>query len=151
MQGKFGFMTLHDANNWKTLAMLYERTFELYISLSSKIQDDMFPEIVKIFNETMDNADTSQEIKQIQETTKEIHKKVFEIAEQYGNMKLDAYETAGQKYEKVGDLQNAAEIYMHSYDYCQDKSVELFDEIARKPHTNDKTNVENTSKRHKYE
>ena len=125
-------MTLHDADNWKAIAMLYERTFELYISLSSKIQDNMFPEIVKISNKAMDNADVSKEVKQIQETTKEIHQKISETAEQYGKMKLDAYETAGQMYEEVGDLQTAAEMYMHSHDRCQDKSVEIFETLAKK-------------------
>ena len=97
-------MTITNPNKWKATAMLYERTFEIYISLSSKIQDNVFPEIVKISKEAMTSGDVSEHVEQIQETTKEIHKKISETAEQYGKMKLDAYETAGQMYEEIGDL-----------------------------------------------
>jgi uncharacterized coiled-coil DUF342 family protein len=124
-------MTIPNANKWKAIAMLYERTFEIYISLSSKIQDNVFPEIVKISKEAMSSGDVSEHVEQIQETTKEMHKKISETAEQYGKMKLDAYETAGQMYEEIGDLQNAAEMYNYSYDYCLDKSMELFEKIAK--------------------
>ena len=44
-------------------------------------------------------------------------------------MKLDAYKTAGQMYEEIGDLENAAKMYSYSYDYCVDKSVELYEKI----------------------
>jgi len=128
-------MTITNPNKWKATAMLYERTFEIYISLSSKIQDNVFPEIVKISKEAMTSGDVSEHVEQIQETTKEIHKKISETAEQYGKMKLDAYETAGQMYEEIGDLQNAAEMYNYSYDYCLDKSMELYERIAKEQKT----------------
>ena len=127
-------MTITNPNKWKATAMLYERTFEIYISLSSKIQDNVFPEIVKISKEAMTSGDVSEHVEQIQETTKEIHKKISETAEQYGKMKLDAYETAGQMYEEIGDLEHAAEMYHYSYDYCLDKSMELYEKIAKTRH-----------------
>jgi uncharacterized coiled-coil DUF342 family protein len=124
-------MTVEDAKKWESIAKLYEKTFEYYITMASKIQDNMFPEIVKISKEAMSNGDVSEHVDQIQETAKEMHKKISETAEQYGKMKLDAYETAGQLYEEIGNLQNAAEMYNYSYDYCLDKSMELFEKIAK--------------------
>jgi len=124
-------MTIHDAEKWKVLAELYEKTFSLYISLSSKIQDNMFPEIVNISNEPISNVEISLHVESIQETTREIHQKISDTAEHYGKRKLDAYETAGQMYEEVGDLKNAVEMYSYSYDYCLDKSMELYEKIAK--------------------
>ena len=128
-------MTIPNANKWKAIAILYERTFEIYISLSSKIKNNMFPEIVRISKEAMSSGAVSEHIDKIQDTTKEIHKKISETAEQYGKMKLDAYETAGQMYEAMGDLENAAEMYNYSYDYCLDKSMELYERIAKEQKT----------------
>ena len=95
----------------------------------------MFPEIVRISKEAMSSGAVSEHIDKIQDTTKEIHKKISETAEQYGKMKLDAYETAGQMYEAMGDLENAAEMYNYSYDYCLDKSMELYERIAKEQKT----------------
>ena len=130
-------MTIKEAEKYKSIARLYEQTFEYYIALASKIQDNLFPEIVKISKEAMTIGNVSEHVVQIQETTKEIHEKISKTAEQYGKMKLDAYETAGQMYEEIGDLQNAAEMYNYSYDYCLDKSMELYERIA-KEQKNDK-------------
>ena len=46
-------------------------------------------------------------------------------------LKLDAYKTAGEMYEEIGDLENAAKMYSYSYDYCMDKSVELYEKISK--------------------
>jgi uncharacterized coiled-coil DUF342 family protein len=124
-------MTIEDAKKWEAIARLYEKTFDYYITLASKIEDNLFPEIVKISNEATTISDVSEHTDKIQDTTKEIHKKIFETAEQYGKMKLDAYETAGQMYEEIGDLEHAAEMYHYSYDYCLDKSMELYEKIAQ--------------------
>ena len=124
-------MTIEDAKKWESIAKMYEQTFEYYVTLASKIQDNLFPEIVRISKEATTISDISEHTDKIQETTKEIHKKISDTAEQYGKMKLDAYETAGQMYEEIGDLQNAAEMYNYSYDYCLDKSMELFEKIAK--------------------
>ena len=127
-------MTIEDAKKWEAIARLYEKTFDYYITLASKIEDNLFPEIVKISNEATTISDVSEHTDKIQDTTKEIHKKIFETAEQYGKMKLDAYETAGQMYEEIGDLEHAAEMYHYSYDYCLDKSMELYEKIAKTRH-----------------
>ena len=124
-------MTIPNANKWKAIAMLYERTFEIYISLSSKIQDNVFPEIVKISREVMTDNDVSPYVEKIQEITKEIHQNISSIAERFGILHMDAHKTAGKMYEEIGDLENAAEMYARSYDYCQDKSVELYEQIAK--------------------
>jgi len=125
-------MTILNANKWKAIAMLYEKTFEIYISLSSRIQDNVFPEIVNISKDAMNDNDVSPYVDEIKETTKEVHQKISFIAERFSSLHLDTHETAGKMYEEVGDLQNAAEMYMHSYDYCQDKSVEIFEMLAKK-------------------
>ena len=125
-------MTILNANKWKAIAMLYEKTFEIYISLSSRIQDNVFPEIVNISKDAMNDNDVSPYVDEIKETTKEVHQKISFIAERFSSLHLDAHGTAGKMYEEVGDLQNAAEMYMHSYDYCQDKSVEIFEMLAKK-------------------
>ena len=124
-------MTIPNPNKWKATAILFERTFEIYISLSSKIQDNVFPEIVKISKDAMDNDDVAPYVEEIKETTKEIHQNIFSIAERFGILHMDAHKTAGKMYEEIGDLENAAEMYARSYDYCQDKSVELYEQIAK--------------------
>ena len=124
-------MTIPNPNKWKATAMLYERTFEIYISLSSKIQDNVFPEIVKISREVMTDNDVSPYVEKIQEITKEIHQNISSIAERFGILHMDAHKTAGKMYEEIGDLENAAEMYAHSYDYCLDKSMELYERIAK--------------------
>ena len=124
-------MTIPNPNKWKATAILFERTFEIYISLSSKIQDNVFPEIVKISREVMTDNDVSPYVEKIQEITKEIHQNISSIAERFGILHMDAHKTAGKMYEEIGDLENAAEMYAHSYDYCQDKSVELYEQIAK--------------------
>jgi len=44
---------------------------------------------------------------------------------------MDAHEIAGEMYEEVGDLENVAKMYSHIYDYCLDKSMELYERIAK--------------------
>ena len=61
----------------------------------------------------------------------EVWKKVDKSTEIYQEMKLDAYKTAGEMYEEIGDLENAAKMYSYSYDYCMDKSVELYEKISK--------------------
>jgi hypothetical protein len=124
-------LTIKEAEKCKSVAQLYEQTFEYYVALASKIQDSLFPEIVKISKKAMTFGDVSEHVAQIQETTKEIHEKISKTAEQYGKMKLDAYEIAGQMYEEIGDLEHAAEMYSYSYDYCLDKSMDLYEKIAK--------------------
>jgi hypothetical protein len=46
----------------------------------------------------LEKQDVSEQINQIQETTKKTRKKISETTEQYDKMKLDRYETAGQMY-----------------------------------------------------
>ena len=124
-------MTIPNPNKWKATAILFERTFEIYISLSSKIQDNVFPEIVKISRDVMADNDVSPYVEKIQEITKEIHQNISSIAERFGILHMDAHKTAGKMYEEIGDLENAAEMYARRYDYCQDKSVELYEQIAK--------------------
>jgi hypothetical protein len=54
-------------------------------------------------------------------------------------MKMDAYKTAGEMYEEIGDLENAAEMYHYSDDSGMDKAMELWDIIAEK-NRNDQKN-----------
>ena len=115
----------------KTVAMVYEKIFEMYISLSSTINENMFPKIVKESKKVMSKNDISKQVDQIQNTTKEIHKNISNAAYYFGEIHMAAHETAGKLFEESGDLKNAAEMYMHSYDYCQDKAVELFEKIAK--------------------
>ena len=124
-------MTIPNPNKWKATAMLFEKTFEIYISLSSKIQDNVFPEIVKISRDVMADNDVSPYVEKIQEITKEIHQNISSMAERFGILHMDAHKTAGKMYEEIGDLENAAEMYARRYDYCQDKSVELYEQIAK--------------------
>jgi hypothetical protein len=129
-------MTIPNPNKWKAIAILYERTFEIYISLASKIQDNVFPEIVKISKDAMANDDVAPYVEEITETTKEIHQNISSIAERFGILHMDAHKIAGEMYEEVVDLENAAEMYSHSYDYCLDKSIKLYERITKEQKNN---------------
>ena len=144
-------MTVEDAKKWESIAKMYEQTFALYVSLRGKIQDNAFPFIDNIAKEALSNVDLTgsfptniqnkdkvfhsddipEHVHQIRENIKEVWKKVDKKTEIYMVMKLDAYKTAGQMYEEIGDLENAAEMYSCSYDYCLDKSMELYEKIAK--------------------
>jgi len=144
-------MTVEDAKKWESIAKMYEQTFALYVSLRGKIQDNAFPFIDNIAKEALSNVDLTrsfptniqnkdkvfqsddiqEHVHQIRENIKEVWKKVDKKTEIYMVMKLDAYKTAGEMYEEIGDLENAAEMYSCSYDYCLDKSMELYEKIAK--------------------
>ena len=144
-------MTVEDAKKWESIAKMYEKTFALYISLRGKIQDNAFPFIDNVAKEALSNVDSTgsfstniqnknkvfksdsipEHVFQIRETIDEVWKKVDKSTEIYQEMKLDAYKTAGQMYEEIGDLENAAKMYSYSYDYCMDKSVELYEKISK--------------------
>ena len=144
-------MTVEDAKKWESIAKMYEKTFALYVSLRGKIQDNAFPFIDNVAKEALSNVDSTgsfstniqnknkvfksdsipEHVFQIRETIDEIWKKVDKSTEIYQEMKLDAYKTAGQMYEEIGDLENAAKMYSYSYDYYVDKSVELYEKIAK--------------------
>ena len=144
-------MTVEDAKKWESIAKMYEKTFALYVSLRGKIQDNAFPFIDNVAKEALSNVDVSgdfsintqnkdkvfksvsipEHVFQIRETMNEVWKKVDKSTEIYQEMKLDAYKTAGQMYEEIGDLENAAKMYSYSYDYCMDKSVELYEKISK--------------------
>jgi transcriptional regulator of heat shock response len=144
-------MTIQEAEKWKSIAQLYEKTFALYVSLRGKIQDNEFPVIDNIAKEALSSGELSEyfstnlqnkdkvfksdniqeHVYQIQENIEEVWKKVDKTTDIYMEMKMDAYKTAGEMYEEIGDLQNAAEMYSYSYDYCLDKSVELYEKIAK--------------------
>jgi len=144
-------MTVEDAKKWESIAKMYEKTFALYVSLRGKIQDNAFPFIDNIAKEALSNVDLTrsfptniqnkdkvfqsddiqEHVHQIRENIKEVWKKVDKKTEIYMVMKLDAYKTAGEMYEEIGDLENAAEMYSCSYDYCLDKSMELYEKIAK--------------------
>ena len=144
-------MTVEDAKKWESIAKMYEKTFALYVSLRGKIQDNAFPFIDNVAKEALSNVDSTgsfstniqnknkvfksdsipEHVFQIRETIDEIWKKVDKSTEIYQEMKLDAYKTAGQMYEEIGDLENAAKMYSYSYDYCMDKSVELYEKISK--------------------
>ena len=144
-------MTVEDAKKWESIAKMYEQTFALYVSLRGKIQDNAFPFIDNAAKEALSNVDVSgdfstniknkdkvfksdsiqEHVFQIRETMNEVWKKVDKSTEIYREMKLDAYKTAGQMYEEIGDLENAAKMYSYSYDYCMDKSVELYEKISK--------------------
>ncbi len=143
-----------EAEKWKAIAKMYEQTFALYVSLRGKIQDNAFPFIDNVAKEALSNVDLTEtfstniqnkdkvfqsddiqeHVHQIRETINEIWKKVDKSTEIYQEMKLDAYKTAGEMYEEIGDLENAAEMYSYSYDYCLDKSIELHEKIAKTRH-----------------
>ena len=144
-------MTVEDAKKWESIAKMYEKTFALYVSLRGKIQDNAFPFIDNIAKEALSNLDSTrsfptniqnkdkvfqsddiqEHVHQIRENIKEEWKKVDKKTEIYQEMKLDAYKTAGEMYEEIGDLENAAKMYSYSYDYCMDKSVELYEKISK--------------------
>ena len=144
-------MTVEDAKKWESIAKMYEKTFALYVSLRGKITDNAFPFIDNVTKEALSNVDSTgsfstniqnknkvfksdsipEHVFQIRETIDEIWKKVDKSTEIYQEMKLDAYKTAGQMYEEIGDLENAAKMYSYSYDYCMDKSVELYEKISK--------------------
>ena len=144
-------MTVEDAKKWESIAKMYEKTFALYVSLRGKIQNNAVPFIDDIAKEALSNVDLTgsfstniqnknkvfksdsipEHVFQIRETIDEIWKKVDKSTEIYQEMKLDAYKTAGQMYEEIGDLENAAKMYSYSYDYCMDKSVELYEKISK--------------------
>ena len=144
-------MTVEDAKKWESIAKMYEKTFALYVSLRGKITDNAFPFIDNVAKEALSNVDVSgdfsintqnkdkvfksvsipEHVFQIRETMNEVWKKVDKSTEIYQEMKLDAYKTAGQMYEEIGDLENAAKMYSYSYDYCMDKSVELYEKISK--------------------
>ena len=144
-------MTVEDAKKWESIAKMYEKTFALHASLRGKIQDNAFPFIDNVAKEALSNVDLTgsfptniqnkdkvfysndlrEHVHQIRETIDEVWKKVDKSTEIYQEMKLDAYKTAGQMYEEIGDLENAAKMYSYSYDYCVDKSVELYEKISK--------------------
>ena len=144
-------MTIEDAKKWESIAKMYEKTFALYISLRGKIQNNAVPFIDDVVKKALSNVDLTgsfptniqnkdkvfksdsiqEHVFQIRETMNEVWKKVDKSTEIYQEMKLDAYKTAGQMYEEIGDLENAAKMYSYSYDYCMDKSVELYEKISK--------------------
>ena len=75
--------------------------------------------------------DIREHVQQIRENIREVWNTLDKKTEIYQEMKLDAYKTAGQMYEEIGDLENAAKMYSYSYDYCMDKSVELYEKISK--------------------
>jgi hypothetical protein len=156
-------MTIQEANKWKAIGKLYGQSLDLYISLYKKIQDNAFSFIDNISKEALSSGDLPEyfctdirnknklpnkeamsgnileHVYQIRENIKEIWEKVYETADIYGEMRLNVYKTAGEMYEEIGDLENAAEMYSYSYDYCLDKSMELY-EIIAKEQKNDQKN-----------
>ena len=144
-------MTVEDAKKWESIAKMYEKTFALYISLRGKIQNNAVPLIDDIVKKALSNVDLTgsfpsniqnkdkvfhsqdipEHVHQIRENIKEVWNTLDKKTEIYQEMKLDAYKTAGQMYEEIGDLENAAKMYSYSYDYCMDKSVELYEKISK--------------------
>ena len=144
-------MTVEDAKKWESIAKMYEKTFALYVSLRGKIQNNAVPFIDDIAKEALSNVDLTgsfstniqnknkvfksdsipEHVHQIRETIDEVWNTLDKKTEIYQEMKLDAYKTAGQMYEEIGDLENAAKMYSYSYDYCMDKSVELYEKISK--------------------
>ena len=142
-------MMLEDAKKWESIAKMYEKTFALYISLRGKIQNNAVPFIDDIAKKALSNVDLTgsfptnihnkdkvfhsddirEHVQQIRENIREVWNTLDKKTEIYQEMKLDAYKTAGQMYEEIGDLENAAKMYSYSYDYCVDKSVELYEKI----------------------
>ena len=144
-------MTVEDAKKWESIAKMYEKTFALYISLRGKIQNNAVPFIDDVVKEALSNVDLTgsfptniqnkdkvfhsddrrEHVHQIRENIREVWNTLDKKTEIYQEMKLDAYKTAGQMYEEIGDLENAAKMYSYSYDYCMDKSVELYEKISK--------------------
>ena len=144
-------MTIEDAKKWESIAKMYEQTFALYISLRGKIQNNAVPFIDDVVKKALSNVDLTgsfptniqnkdkvfhsddirEHVCQIRENIREVWDTLDKKTEIYQEMKLDAYKTAGQMYEEIGDLENAAKMYSYSYDYCMDKSVELYEKISK--------------------
>ena len=144
-------MTIEDAKKWESIAKMYEKTFALYISLRGKIQNNAVPFIDDVVKKALSNVDLTgsfptniqnkdkvfhsddirEHVCQIRENIREVWDTLDKKTEIYQEMKMDAYKTAGQMYEEIGDLENAAKMYSYSYDYCLDKSVELYEKIAK--------------------
>ena len=144
-------MTIEDAKKWESIAKMYEKTFALYISLRGKIQNNAVPFIDDVVKEALSNVDLTgsfptniqnkdkvfhsddirEHVCQIRENIREVWNTLDKKTEIYQEMKMDAYKTAGQMYEEIGDLENAAKMYSYSYDYCVDKSVELYEKISK--------------------
>ena len=144
-------MTVEDAKKWESIAKMYEKTFALYISLRGKIQNNAVPFIDDIAKKALSHVDSTgyfpsnihnkdkvfhsddirEHVQQIRENIREVWNTLDKKTEIYQEMKLDAYKTAGQMYEEIGDLENAAKMYSYSYDYCMDKSVELYEKISK--------------------
>ena len=144
-------MTIEDAKKWESIAKMYEKTFALYISLRGKIQNNAVPFIDDVVKKALSNVDLTgsfptniqnkdkvfhsddirEHVCQIRENIREVWDTLDKKTEIYQEMKMDAYKTAGQMYEEIGDLENAAEMYSCSYDYCLDKSMELYEKIAK--------------------
>ena len=144
-------MTIEDAKKWESIAKMYEKTFALYISLREKIQNNAVPFIDDVVEKALYNVDLTgtfptnihnkdkvfhsddirEHVCQIRENIREVWDTLDKKTEIYQEMKMDAYKTAGQMYEEIGDLENAAKMYSYSYDYCMDKSVELYEKISK--------------------
>mgnify|MGYP003973638701 FL=1 len=144
-------MTIEDAKKWESIAKMYEKTFALYISLRGKIQNNAVPFIDDVVKKALSNVDLTgsfptniqnkdkvfhsddirEHVCQIRENIREVWDTLDKKTEIYQEMKMDAYKTAGQMYEEIGDLENAAKMYSYSYDYCMDKSVELYEKISK--------------------
>jgi len=144
-------LTIEDAKKWESIAKMYEKTFALYISLRGKIQNNAVPFIDDVVKKALSNVDLTgsfptniqnkdkvfhsddirEHVCQIRENIREVWDTLDKKTEIYQEMKMDAYKTAGQMYEEIGDLENAAKMYSYSYDYCVDKSVELYEKISK--------------------
>ena len=144
-------MTVEDAKKWESIAKMYEKTFALYISLRGKIQNNAVPFIDDVVKKALSNVDLTgsfptniqnkdkvfhsddirEHVCQIRENIREVWDTLDKKTEIYQEMKMDAYKTAGQMYEEIGDLENAAKMYSYSYDYCVGKSVELYEKISK--------------------
>ena len=144
-------MTVEDAKKWESIAKMYEKTFALYISLRGKIQNNAVPFIDDVVKKALSNVDLTgsfptniqnkdkvfhsddirEHVCQIRENIREVWDTLDKKTEIYQEMKMDAYKTAGEMYEEIGDLENAAKMYSYSYDYCVDKSVELYEKISK--------------------
>lgn len=140
---------------------MYERTFTLYVSLRGKIQDNEFPVIDNITKEALSNGELPEyfstniqnkekvfksdsipeHVFQIRENIEEIWKKVDKATDIYMEMKMDAYKTAGEMYEEIGDLESAAEMYSNSYDDCLDKSMVLYEKVAEEQKNSQNRNL----------
>ena len=123
-------MTVEDAKKWESIAKMYEKTFALYISLRGKIQNNAVPFIDDIVKEALSNVDLTgsfptnihnkdkvfhsddirEHVQQIRENIREVWNTLDKETEIYQEMKLDAFKSAGQMYEEIGDLENAAKM-----------------------------------------